>query len=225
MCGRYSLAKTAKDELGRVGITDAPDIPAKYNIAPGQHLPAVLNDPELNERRALRALEWGLLPHWTKDLSTARRSINARAETIDEKPTFRAAARHHRCLIPADGFYEWAKLGPGGKQPYYIKMKDSRVFFFAGIWESWDGPNGEAIDSCAILTTTPNALTRRIHNRMPVILEGPNAEMWLDCKIQTVAPLKKLFIPFPEGEMTAYPVSPHVNSPANDDENCIARSS
>lgn len=223
MCGRYSLTKTPKDELGRVGITDAPDVPAKYNIAPGQHIPAVLNEPEFNERRALRALEWGLLPHWTKDLKAARRSINARAETIDEKPTFRGAARHHRCLIPADGFYEWAKRGNGTKQPFYFRMKDSRIFFFAGIWESWDGPNGEAVDSCAILTTTPNEVTRAIHNRMPVILEGDDATTWLDPSIQTVAPLKTLFRPYPDGEMIAYAVSPYVNSPRNDGEQCTAR--
>ncbi len=225
MCGRYSLTKTPRDELGRVGITDAPDVPARYNISPGQQIAAVLNEPERNDRRTLRALEWGLLPPWTKDLSSARRSINARAETIDEKPTFRGAARHHRCLIPADGFYEWAKCGNGSRLPYYISMKNSRVFFLAAIWESWDGPNGEAIDSCAILTTKPNALTRKIHDRMPVILEGDDANTWLDYTIQTVAPLKRLFSPYPEDEMMAYPVSPRVNSPRNDDEGCILKAS
>ena len=221
MCGRYSLTKTPKDELGRVGITDAPEISPRYNIAPGQHITAVVNDPERNERPALRALEWGLIPPWTKDLQSAKRIINARSETMDSKPSFKAAARHRRCLIPADGFYEWKTVGREAKQPYYFHLKDRRIFFLAGLWELWDGPNGEAIDSCTIVTTSPNAAVKPIHSRMPVILEHERAVKWMDPRIQRVSLLAELLQPCPESEMLCFPVSPRVNSAVHDDPSCI----
>ena len=223
MCGRYSLTKTPKDELGRVGITDTTGMHPRFNISPGQQIATVINDPELNGRRSLRALEWGLIPPWTKDRDMGRRLINARAETINEKPSFRGAARHHRCLIPADGFYEWTKGAGQSKQPWYIHLKGGRPFFFAGLWESWDGPNGEAVDSCTIITTNPNPLVKKIHHRMPVILDGDGVEAWIDASITRVKPLEQFLCPFPESEMAAYPVSPRVNSPANDDDACIAK--
>ncbi len=223
MCGRYALTKQPTDELNRIGITDARDLPLSYNVAPGQHIPVVLHEPERNMRRALRGLEWGLIAPWTKEKAKAHRMINARGETLDSKPSFKGAARHRRCLIPADGFYEWARSSDGTKTPHHIRMKDSRVFFFAGIWESWDGPNEEAIDSCAIITTEPNPLMKRIHTRMPVIMEGDNALKWIDPATQSLKPLSPLLVPFDESEMVAFPVSTRVNSPRNNDPECIAK--
>ncbi len=221
MCGRYTLTKSPAAELNRVGISDPPDIPARYNVAPGQQVPAVVNEPELNGRRILRSLEWGLIPPWMKEKDQNRRLINARSETIDSKPSFRGAARHRRCLIPGDGFYEWARRGSGPKQPYYFHLKNRRPFFFAGIWEIWDGPKGEAIDSCAIVTTAPNKVTGTVHNRMPVILEDDAALKWMDGSITRVSLLKELFQPYPDSETYCFPVGTRVNSVSNDDEQCI----
>lgn len=217
MCGRYTL-KTPVDVLARqFGLTGPlPEIPASYNIAPTRGVAAVLFE---GGGRKLEMLRWGLIPSWAKDPEIGNRMINARAETAPEKPSYGKAFKERRCLIPADGFYEWQKTN-GGKQPHYIRMKDGRPFAFAGLWETWSG-DGEEIKSCTILTTEPNELVAEIHNRMPVILSPEDHDFWLDPEVDEAEPLRSLLAPYPAEEMEAYPVSRHVNRPANDDERCV----
>ena len=173
---------------------------------------------EGGERR-LEMLRWGLIPPWADESQIGSRMINARAETAPEKPSFRRAFRVRRCLIPADGFYEWKRTN-GSKQPYYIHMKDERPFAFAGLWESWNDNSGPAIRSCTILTTGPNALVAGVHDRMPVILPAGSYDAWLDPEAERDE-LAALLAPYPEDEMEAYPVSRFVNSPSNNDPRCI----
>jgi putative SOS response-associated peptidase YedK len=217
MCGRYTLVTPAK-KLAEEFSLDASsvDLPPNYNVAPTQGVAAVLS--EGGERR-LEILRWGLIPPWADDPQIGSRMINARAETAPEKPSFRKAFRERRCLIPADGFYEWKRTN-GSKQPYYIHMKDERSFAFAGLWESWNDNSGPAIRSCTILTTGPNALVAGVHNRMPVILPAGSYDAWLDPEAERDE-LAALLAPYPEDEMEAYPVSRFVNSPSNNDPRCI----
>jgi putative SOS response-associated peptidase YedK len=203
------------EEFGVAG--PLPEILPSYNVAPTQEVAAVLL--ESGERR-LEMLRWGLIPSWADDPQIGSRMINARSETAAEKPSFRTAFRKRRCLIPADGFYEWQKTG-NGKQPYYIHMKDGSPFVFAGLWETWGGDGKDEIRSCTILTTDPNELIAPIHNRMPVILYPENYELWLDPDVREVDLLSSLLGPYPEDAMEAYPVSRRVNSPANDEPSCI----
>ncbi|MDQ3795290.1 MAG: SOS response-associated peptidase [Actinomycetota bacterium] len=217
MCGRYTLVTPAK-KLAEEFSLDASsvDLPPNYNVAPTQGVAAVLS--EGGERR-LEILRWGLIPPWADDPQIGSRMINARAETAPEKPSFRRAFRERRCLIPADGFYEWKRTN-GSKQPYYIHMKDERPFAFAGLWESWNDNGGPAIRSCTILTTGPNALVAGVHDRMPVILPAGSYDAWLDPEAERDE-LAALLAPYPEDEMEAYPVSRFVNSPSNNDPRCI----
>jgi putative SOS response-associated peptidase YedK len=217
MCGRYTLKTPAgrlAEEFGFDG--PLPDLPPNYNVAPTQQVAAVL--AEGGERR-LEMLRWGLVPPWADDPQIGSRMINARSETAPEKPSFRRAFRERRCLIPADGFYEWKRTN-GGKQPYYIRMEGERPFAFAGLWESWTrGGEGE-IRSCTILTTGANSLVGDIHDRMPVIVAPDAYDLWLDPEAERVE-LYGLLAPYPEDEMEAYPVSRFVNSPSNNDPRCI----
>jgi putative SOS response-associated peptidase YedK len=217
MCGRYTLVTPAK-KLAEEFSLDASsvDLPPNYNVAPTQGVAAVLS--EGGERR-LEILRWGLIPPWADDPQIGSRMINARAETAPEKPSFRRAFRERRCLIPADGFYEWKRTN-GSKQPYYIHMKDERPFAFAGLWEGWNDNGGPAIRSCTILTTGPNALVAGVHDRMPVILPAGSYDAWLDPEAERDE-LAALLAPYPEDEMEAYPVSRFVNSPSNNDPRCI----
>jgi putative SOS response-associated peptidase YedK len=217
MCGRYTL-KTPVEKLADEFGFDASsvELPPNYNVAPTQGVAAVLS--EGGERR-LELLRWGLIPFWADDPGIGSRMINARAETAPEKPSFRRAFRERRCLIPADGFYEWKRTN-GAKQPYYIRMKEGRPFAFAGLWEGWKDNGGPEIRSCAILTTGPNALAREIHDRMPVILPAGSYDAWLDPEAEKEE-LVALLEPYPEDEMEAYPVSRFVNSPSNNDPRCI----
>jgi putative SOS response-associated peptidase YedK len=217
MCGRYTLVTPAK-KLAEEFSLDASsvDLPPNYNVAPTQGVAAVLS--EGGERR-LEILRWGLIPPWADDPQIGSRMVNARAETAPEKPSFRRAFRERRCLIPADGFYEWKRTN-GSKQPYYIHMKDERPFAFAGLWESWNDNGGPAIRSCTILTTGPNALVAGVHDRMPVILPAGSYDAWLDPEAERDE-LAALLAPYPEDEMEAYPVSRFVNSPSNNDPRCI----
>jgi putative SOS response-associated peptidase YedK len=191
----------------------------RYNIAPTQPVAAVRSVRD-GRAREMVFLRWGLIPFWATDPEIGARLINARAETAPEKPAFRAAYRRRRCLVVADGFYEWHKAN-GGKQPYFIRMRDAQPFAFAGLWEFWKGAEGEAIESCTLLTTQPNDLVRSLHNRMPVILPPESYDLWLDPQIEDRQSLDPLLQPFPSLRMEAYPVSRWVNNPANDDPRCI----
>jgi putative SOS response-associated peptidase YedK len=213
MCGRYTL-KTSLDTLTQqLDLTGRmPSLPPNYNVAPTQSVAAVMSG------RRLETLRWGLVPSWAKDESIGARLINARAETVSEKPSFRSAFRRRRCLIPADGFYEWRRVN-GGKQPYYITLRGGEPFVFAGIWESWSSAEEEVL-SCAIITTTANPLVAEIHERMPVIIPAAAYDDWLDPEADAHEALA-LLEPYPADEMEAYPVSTHVNRPANNDERCV----
>jgi putative SOS response-associated peptidase YedK len=189
-----------------------------YNVAPTQEVPAVVAGNGGGERR-LEMLRWGLIPSWADDPGIGARMINARSETVAEKPSFRRAFKERRCLIPADGFYEWQKTN-GGKQPHYIRMKNGRPFAFAGLWESWKG-DGNEIRSCTILTTNPNDVAGEIHNRRPVILPPEGYEVWLDPDVRETDQLLSLLAPYPHGDMEAYPVSRRVNSPSNNEPSCV----
>lgn len=219
MCGRYTLSSTGEIVAELFRLTDIPELSPRYNIAPTQEVPAVLVDPSGNTRQC-RMLRWGLIPSWAKDSTIGSRMINARAETVAEKPSFRSAFRRRRCLLVADGFYEWKKL-ERGKQPYYIRLKDERPFAFAGLWEHWEGAGGEVIESCTIVTTEPNKLVAGLHNRMPVIVSPDGHAAWLDPASASPDALRLLLRPYPPDEMTAYPVSTRVNSPANDVPECV----
>jgi len=216
MCGRYTFAQPNQIEL-RFGIVPSESrlIP-RYNIAPTQMVPAVINQAG----RRLVMLRWGLIPSWAKDLSIGNKMINARAETLAEKPSFRTLLQRRRCLIIADGFYEWKKEGTG-KKPYRITLIDEEPFAFAGLWDSWTSPAGEIIQSCTIITTAANELMQPIHNRMPVILPKDAEQIWADPAVTDKLLLKDLLQPYPAELMTAYEVSPLVNSPKNDLPECL----
>jgi putative SOS response-associated peptidase YedK len=217
MCGRYTLTTPVEKLAEEFGFDNSSiELPPNYNVAPTQGVAAVLEE---NGQRHLEVLRWGLIPPWADDPQVGSRMINARAETAPEKPSFRRAFRERRCLIPADGFYEWKRMN-GGKQPYYIHMKEGRPFAFAGLWESWKDDGGPEIRSCTILTTKPNALAGEIHDRMPVILPTGSYDVWLDHESERDE-LYGLLAPYPEDEMEAYPVSRFVNSPSNNDPRCI----
>jgi len=184
----------------------------RFNIAPSQKVLAVT---ETEEGRELTTLDWGLIPSWSKEPAGI---INARAETLEERHSFAESFLRRRCLIPADGFYEWKKRGKE-RLPYYFQLKDEEVFAFAGIWDTWRG-SGVKVTSCAIVTTTPNEILSSIHDRMPVMLQPESHDAWLDSRTP-VEELKRMLNPYPAEEMKSYPVSPDVNHPANDDEHLV----
>jgi putative SOS response-associated peptidase YedK len=215
MCGRYTLSTPAGRLAEEFQLDSTVEIPPSYNVAPTQQVAAVIED---EEGRRLEMLRWGLVPSWADDPDIGARMINARSETAPEKPSFRRAFRGRRCLIAADGFYEW-KREDGGKQPYYFRMQDGRPFAFAGLWESWDKGGGELL-TCAILTTRPNSVAAEIHDRMPVILPHDAYNAWLDPDADKEE-LGELMIPYPGNDLETYPVSRFVNSPRNNDERCI----
>ena len=214
MCGRFTLTVDAHQiREAFPWVTIEEEIQPRYNIAPSQPIAVVPNDG----KNRLDYYVWGLIPSWAKDPSFGSRMINARGETVDQKPSFRAAFRRRRCLIMADGFFEWKKVpGQKTKVPTYIKMKDSRPFAFAGLWENWQAPDGSHILSTTIITTEPNDLLQDIHNRMPVILPQDAYQTWLQPEEIDPGQLKPLFVPYTSKELTAYPVSTLVNNPVND---------
>ena len=217
MCGRYTLSTPAGRLAEEFQLDDVSvDLAPSYNVAPTQEVAAVLEE---EGKRRLEMLRWGLIPSWADDPEIGARMINARSETAAEKPSFRSAFRRRRCLIAADGFYEW-KRENGGKQPYYFHMQEGRPFAFAGLWESWRGGR-EEIRSCTILTTEANDLVSEIHHRMPVILAPEDHGLWLDPDVREADPLLPLLTPYPDDVMEAYPVSRFVNRPANDDPRCV----
>jgi putative SOS response-associated peptidase YedK len=217
MCGRYTLASPTERLAEEFGVDAASiELAPNYNVAPTQQVAAVLDE---GGQRRLEVLRWGLIPPWADDPGIGSRMINARSETAPGKPSFRRAFRERRCLIPADGFYEWQRTN-GAKQPYYIHMEEGRPFAFAGLWESWSkGGEGE-VRTCTILTTGANALVGEVHDRMPVILAHDAYDVWLDPDSERDE-LTGLLAPYPEDEMEAYPVSRFVNSPSNNDPRCI----
>lgn len=214
MCGRFTLQIPPELLAEIFGLTGIPVYPARYNIAPTQQVLAVRSVAD-NERRELVSLKWGLIPSWAKDQSIGNRMINARAETVQEKPAFRNAIKHHRCVIPASGFFEWLHEKNMAK-PFYVRLKDSSPMCFAGIWEHWKSPDGEFIESCSILTTKSNTLIEPLHDRMPVILHPQEFSLWLDREITDPEKQKHLYQPYPATLMELYPVSSLVNSPRND---------
>lgn len=224
MCGRFTNKASEKDiekefKLGRLNKVS---FVSRYNIAPTQMIDAVL---ETDSERVLTELKWGLIPSWAKDESIGNKMINARAETLSEKPSFRNAFKSRRCIIPASGFYEWAKKGERAKQPFYFYLKEKDVFGFAGLWEEWaDKETGELIESCTIITTEANSCLEPVHDRMPVILKPEDYDLWLDEKERNTDRLQSLLIPFSADEMAAHPVSKAVNSPSYDSPELIVNS-
>jgi putative SOS response-associated peptidase YedK len=212
MCGRFALVSTGKVIEGIFRLRSSRSLAGpRYNIAPGQKIAAVLNEPE----RSLELLRWGLIPAWAKDEKVGYKMIMARAETVAEKPSFRSAFRRRRCLIPADGFYEWRREGKM-KVPYFIRMKSREPFAIAGLWEKWVSPDGTEVRSAAILTIEANALMKKIHDRMPVILAPDDWDRWLDPGEAKGDGLQGLLRPYPAKEMEAYAISTLVNAPRND---------
>ncbi len=218
MCGRYTLTVDAAVLATLFDLEPLTEFEPRYNIAPSQPVPIVRSDAEGNRQWA--TVRWGLIPSWAKDAKIGNRLINARAETAADKPSFRSAYKHRRCLLPADGFFEWVK-GPGGKQPNYIRFADGRPFSFAGLWESWKPPEGETVESCTILTTRPNDLIGALHDRMPVILPPERFSDWLANGPLGPDAAEAMLIPHPAEGMEAVPVSTLVNSPKNDGPGCI----
>ena len=196
------------------------DFAPRYNIAPSQPVLALRGRPGFEAKKELTFLHWGLIPFWTKDPGIAQRLINARSETAAEKPSFRSAFKYRRCLICADGFYEWQRKAKQ-KKPFFFRMKDDGGFAFAGLWENWNGPDGSQIDSCTILTTRPNSLMAPVHNRMPVILKPDDYDLWLNADMRQKNELQELMRPFGEENMDAFAVESYVNNPRHDDPACI----
>ncbi len=225
MCGRFTLHIDLHEILGLLpglvaGVWPGP----RYNIAPTQMIATIPNLLTENGAHALTFMRWGLIPAWAKDHKIAARLINARAETLHEKPAFRAPFTRRRCLVPADGFYEWAAMpGQKPKQPIYIRMKSGKPFVFAGLWERWDDPagTGDTLTTCTLITTTPNETIAPYHDRMPVILPPSAYDAWLAPGAQPLDRLRALLRPYAAAEMEAYPVSRRVNRPDADDPACI----
>jgi len=214
MCGRFTLTVDPADlNETFTDFTFPTGAAPRFNIAPTQPVLVVPNDGS----NKADYYTWGLVPSWAKDPSIGNNLINARAETLAQKPAFRSAYKYHRCLIFADGFFEWqAQPGTKVKVPHYIRLKSEKPFAFAGLWEHWQSPEGSEIKSATIITTEPNELMARLHNRMPVILPPEAYSRWLDPTPQQATDLQDLLVPYPAEEMKAYPISTAVNAPAND---------
>lgn len=202
-------------------VSGEEDWSPRYNVAPTQPVPIIRQHPK-EPRREMSLARWGLIPWWAKDASGAARMINARSETAATLPAFRDAFKARRCIVPADGFYEWQKIGKT-QQPFCFEVNDGELFAFAGLWERWKDANGKALETCSILTTTPNSVTSTVHDRMPVILDPGNYDVWLDPGFADATALSDLLKPYDARRMRSYPVSARVNSVVNDDVECSAR--
>lgn len=217
MCGRYTVTSAPEAIRALFRYDERPNFPSRFNIAPTQPIAIV----RLNEgKRQFVLMRWGLLPSWVKDPKTFTLLINARAESVCDKPAFRAAMKRRRCLIPADGFYEWKPVG-GRKQPYYIRAKSGEPLAFAGLWETWTGPNGEELDTAAIITTGANRSLGHIHDRMPVIVPPEAFDFWLNTSDVDARTAEAILTPAPNDLLEAYPVSTAVNRTANDNAKLI----
>jgi len=221
MCGRYVITSSPAAIRALFGYPEQPNFPTRYNVAPTQPIPIV----RLHEgKRQFVLMRWGLIPAWVKDPKTFSLLINARCESVIDKPAFRAAMRRRRCLIPADGFYEWKDVG-GRKQPYFVCLRNNGKrgpFAFAGLWETWTGPNGEEMDTAAIVTTNANRTLSAIHDRMPVILPPDAYDLWLNCATVDAQTAAALLVPARDDLLEAFAISPAVNRVANDDARLIA---
>lgn len=219
MCGRF-VVNIPADELKKIfALIEATQLEPRFNVAPTQQVAVVRND---GDRNRLDLLKWGFVPGWSKDLSFGSHLINARSETVAEKPAFRHAIKYRRCIITASGFFEWSHSA-GKKQPYYIQLADQTPMCLAGLWESWKAPDGSVIETFAILTTAANKLVEPIHDCMPVILHPDSITFWLNHTMNDPEQLQPLFQPFPASEMTAHKVSDLVNNPRFDAPSCIAK--
>ena len=217
MCGRFTITTKLDDLQARFGFEPGNlEMPPRYNVAPTQEVLAVVH------RGANRAelMRWGLIPYWAKDSKIGNRMINPRAESVVEKSPFREAFQRRRCLVVADGFYEWRKVGKL-RVPMRVVLRTGEVFGFAGLWETWRAPTGERLRSCTIITTVANSVIEPVHDRMPVILPRESEAQWLDTDVTDAAQLRELLLPYPSSEMLAYEVSPLVNSPDNETPECI----
>ncbi len=216
MCGRYTLTKQEKRLQEYFGLTERLPFAPRYNIAPTQEAPVILME-NAPQRRLMR---WGLIPFWAKDETIGNRLINARSETLADKPSFRKAFERRRCLVIADGFFEWART-KSGKSPVRIVLKDPEPFAMAGLWEKWLSPMGHEVESFTIITTEANDLMAKVHDRMPVILPEANYEQWLELQSTNLKGLQTLLHPYAADEMEFYPVSAAVNNPRQDGPECV----
>jgi putative SOS response-associated peptidase YedK len=218
MCGRFALDidKNAFTRYYRNPQMEI-ELSPHYNIAPGSYIPAVYLNQTGNE--IVTPMRWGLVPHWSQEPKTKFSTINARAETIQTSAVYRDPFRSKRCLIPATGFYEWRLMEDSSKQPYYIHLKDQSLFSFAGLYDIWKDIEGKELWTCTIITTTPNKLMEKIHNRMPVILNSGSQLLWM--QESDLVKVQNILVPLPEKEMEAYPISKLINNPQNDDDKII----
>ncbi|MEO2004925.1 MAG: SOS response-associated peptidase [Candidatus Poribacteria bacterium] len=218
MCGRFVTTFDPEMIQRLFDLSDAPEIPERYNVTPTQPIYAVRMGQ--GGVRESAYLQWGLIPSWAKDMSMGARMINARSETVAEKPSFKAAFKRRRCIVPITGFYEWQKVS-GGKQPHFIRSVDGEPLALAAIWEVWTKGEEAYIESCALLTTDANETLAPVHHRMPVILDPDVWDIWLDPALEKPSDVLPLLGPCPDEQIEAYPVSRYVNSPRNDDAKCI----
>lgn len=211
MCGRFAIQVPGEELAAHFNLKAIPEIEPRYNIAPSQQVNIVKG---ISGEFILSSARWGLIPHWAKDEKIGYKLINARAETVSEKPSFRSAFKQRRCLIPASGFYEWKKVG-SQKQPYYFQLKGSPVFAMAGLWETWKSSTGETVESFTIITTEANDIVSQIHNRMPVIIPREGYNKWFSLENA------ELLKPYKASAMISYPVNQLVNNPRNNGPECI----
>ena len=218
MCGRFSLhtPEPLIREAFDLDLAESLGLEPRHNIAPSQDI-TIVRDADTG--REMVTAKWGLVPHWSKEPKTKYSTVNARIETVAEKPTYRTPFRRRRCLSPADGFYEW-KVIDGNKIPHHIHMRDGGVFAFAGLWDRWEG-DGEALDSCTVIVMPSNDVMKEIHERMPAIVDPADQDRWLDPEITEKRDIMPLLESAPSDRLTTFPVSPWVNVPTHDDERCI----
>jgi putative SOS response-associated peptidase YedK len=219
MCGRYTITSAPEAIRALFGYPEQPNFPPRYNVAPTQPIPIVRL---VEGKRQFALVRWGLLPSWVKDPKTFALLINARGESVTDKPAFRAAMKRRRCLIPADGFYEW-KAVAGRKQPFFVRLKSGAPMAFAGLWECWTGPNGEELETAAIITTDANRTLAPIYNRMPVIVPPEGFDLWLNTNDVDATTAAALIAPAPDSLLEAYEVSAAVNRTANDNAKLVER--
>jgi putative SOS response-associated peptidase YedK len=220
MCGRFTLHSRLILLLQQFALEAGPELAPRYNIAPTQLVP-VIHRQEGHRGRSMTLMRWGLIPSWAKDASIGNRLINARADSVATKPSFRSAFKRRRCLVPADGYYEWQRQ-EGAKQPFYIRLQDESPFAIAGLWETWHAGRPDQIDSFTLITTDANEATAAIHDRMPAILDPANYDRWLDPDFDEAAPLVEMLRPLDFAEVKAEPISTYVNNPRNEGPQCIA---